>query len=420
MKEKLSFIKLITINTYSFGLSFLWNTLHPFVLPIILLKYVPAESKNTYLGLLTFFGLILAMLIQPLSGTLSDQLHCRWGKRTPFIALGTCLDIAVLILIAFSNSLLGIFVGYLALQITSNIAHGPTNALLADFVPDKQKGLASGIKNFMDVFGAVVAALVVGFILKTEDAEGIPTFFTLIIILCISALITLLSIHEKEDKKKTPRAQTEFSLKDVFHIDKERDAPFVNLLIGRLVFLLGINGVQTFAQYYIRDVLGGADPLKTTALFMIVITVSLGVCVLLSGWFSDRIGAEKIMKIAMLLTALGAFVLVFLRDVKLVLGVSALIGAGMGFYLTSNWAIAVKLAPHEQAGKFLGLTNLATAGASALGRLEGPIVDLFNKFKGVSFLGYRFLFFICFLCSLVSFVMFQNLENELSNKTYKM
>ena len=63
-------------------------------------------------GLLTFLGLILAMLVQPLSGAFSDRSHSRWGRRTPFIALGTILDVCVLLCIAAANSLVGIFFGY--------------------------------------------------------------------------------------------------------------------------------------------------------------------------------------------------------------------------------------------------------------------------------------------------------------------
>ena len=45
----------------------------------MLLNYVPAELKNTALGMLTFTGLIIAMLVQPLSGALSDRWVSRWG-----------------------------------------------------------------------------------------------------------------------------------------------------------------------------------------------------------------------------------------------------------------------------------------------------------------------------------------------------
>jgi len=34
--------------------------------------------------------------------------------------------------------------------------------------------------------------------------------------------------------------------------------------------------------------------------------------------------------------------------------------------------------PKDEAGKYIGLTNLASAGGSALARLQGPMIDYFN------------------------------------------
>jgi len=53
--------------------------------------------------------------------------------------------------------------------------------------------------------------------------------------------------------------------------------------------------------------------------------------------------------------------------------------------------LATELAPAEEAGKFLGLTNLATAGAGALSRLEGPLIDHFNNALPGEWLGYTLL-----------------------------
>ncbi|NTV36385.1 MAG: hypothetical protein HGA53_05480, partial [Anaerolineaceae bacterium] len=46
----------------------------------------------------------------------------------------------------------------------------------------------------------------------------------------------------------------------------------------------------------------------------------------------------------------------------------------------------------EEAGKFIGLTNIATAGAGIFGRLLGPAIDGINNLWPGQFLGYPFLF----------------------------
>ena len=412
MKQKISIAELISINSYWFGLSFLWNTLHPIVLPAILLNYVPDTSKNTYLGLLTFLGLVLAMLVQPISGAISDRSTLRWGKRKPFIALGTIFDLGVLVFIAFTNTLTGIFLGYIALQIASNIAQGPMQGLIPDLVPEKQKGSASGIKNFMDVFGLVCASLLAGILLTPDEPRPIRVFLTVMGVLGITAIITLVTVHEKKNGSTAPQSVEKLSLRSIFTVDIKTNRAFSNLLISRFIFLLGVYGIQTFAQYYIRDVLMVENAVKATGSLMAVIAGAVIICVLISGWLSDRSGPEKLMNAAMLITAAGGFSLIFVQDMKMLMLVATFIGAGMGLYLTSNWTMAVKLAPADQAGRFLGLTNLATAGASALGRLEGPLIDFANQLKPGFFLGYKSMFFFCFLCSVISYFVFCKLKKR--------
>ena len=116
---------LFVLNAYWIGLSFMWNSLHVTILPAVLLKYVPDTQKNTWLGLLTFFGLIIAMLVQPLSGAVSDRWQSRLGRRRPLMWFGTAGDLLFLLIMGFLGGLPALFIGYIGLQTTSNIAHGP-------------------------------------------------------------------------------------------------------------------------------------------------------------------------------------------------------------------------------------------------------------------------------------------------------
>jgi len=405
-KPKLSLLKLTTLNVYWYGLSFLWNTIHPLLFPAILLKFVPETSKNTYLGLLTFLGLILAMLVQPIAGARSDQFRSRWGKRKPFIAFGTLLDGIVLIGIAYSKSVIGLFLGYIALQVSSNIAHGPMQGLIPDQVPDRQKGLASGIKNFMDVFGLITASVLTGKLLTPDNSDPLPITLVVIGVLFITALITILTTHEASSDNDKNKTREVFSIRQVFAIDLKSNGAFGNLILSRFIFLLGVYGIQTFAQYYISDVLAVENAVKATGDMMAAIALALVFCALISGWLTDKIGPVKLMNLAVVITALGGLSLCFVNDMQLLTILAGVIGGGMGFYLTSNWTMAVRLAPPEQAGKFMGLTNIATAGASAVGRLEGPLIDFANRFNPEKFYGYKFMFLFCFACSLISLVVF--------------
>ena len=50
----------VKITLFGFGLTALYQSLHTIVLPLRLLDFVPEADKNTYLGLVTLSGLLLA------------------------------------------------------------------------------------------------------------------------------------------------------------------------------------------------------------------------------------------------------------------------------------------------------------------------------------------------------------------------
>ena len=141
----------VAMNVYWFGMAFLWNGLHPIILPALLLRFVPESLKNTTLGGVTFVGLILAMVIQPLAGGLSDRTRSRWGRRRPWILVGVLLSLLILVGMALASSLWGLLAAYLFLQVASNVGHGPAQGLIPDLVPSERRGLASGIKNLFDM-----------------------------------------------------------------------------------------------------------------------------------------------------------------------------------------------------------------------------------------------------------------------------
>jgi MFS family permease len=90
----------------------------------------------------------------------------------------------------------------------------------------------------------------------------------------------------------------------------------------------------------------------------------------------------------------------------------SIVGAGIGLFLTSNWALANALAPGEQAGKFLGLTNIATAGSGALARLEGPALDLLNGLWPAAWVGYKGLFIFGAVCMVLSMLLLSRIQDR--------
>ncbi|HSL44926.1 MAG TPA: MFS transporter [Anaerolineales bacterium] len=406
--KKLSVVQLLVLNAYWVGLSFMWSVIHPILLPAVLLNYVPDAKKNTYLGLLTFVGLIIAMFVQPITGALSDSWTSRFGRRRPLAILGTLFDFVFLSILAWAGGLTWLFIGYVGLQFSSNIAHGPMQGLLPDRVPPTQLGVASSLKTFMDMLSLIIASLLAGRLLDPVTRD--PTRIMLVVmgLLAVSAAITFIGVREASTHRNV---RTDWkSLLTQFRINFAENSSYWWLIGERLLFLIGIYGVQTFAQYYLQDVLRVPDPPKQTGDLLAALTITLVVLVLIGGWLTDKYGAKRILAIGTLIAALGMFLMLFATDMRGLLIFGSVLGAGIGLFLTSNWALANVLAPGEEAGKYLGLTNLATAGSAAIARLEGPALDGLNAAWPGLWVGYKGLFVFGAVCMLLSVFLLQKID----------
>lgn len=396
---------LFVINAYWIGLSFMWNSLHVTILPAVLLKYIPDTQKNTWLGLLTFFGLIIAMVVQPISGAVSDRWQSRLGRRRPLMWLGTAGDLVFLTIMGFIGGLPALFIGYIGLQTTSNIAHGPAQGIIPDEVPAEKLGLASGVKTALDMVGIVLSSLLMGFLISSKDPDPKLSISVIIALLVVFGLITL--IFTKEDptnlaeKKPINLRQV---IKDTFNFKGIENKHFWQLIFSRFLYLVGIYGFQSFAQYFIRDKFPQQDPIIFTQFVMGTFVIVLVIFSLLAGALSDRVGRKKLQIISSVIGAAGAVLLIFAVTPAQLLIYGAFMGIGLGIFLSVNWAIANDMAPKEDAAKYMGLTNIATAGSAAVARLEGPMTDALNNAMPGQWWGWTTLFAVSALLMLLSAV----------------
>jgi MFS family permease len=369
------------------------------------------------------------MVIQPLSGAISDRWVSRWGRRRPLMVLGALFDFVFLALLAWAGGLTWLVIGYIGLQFSSNIGQGPAQGLLPDRVPPEQLGVASSWKNVMDMTSLIIASLLAGRLLDPVTRD--PTAIVLVLMgtIAVSTAITVFGTQEEPTDSPRSARSSQPVLADgpgrkpkenlralsvlrgeIFRIDFRSNSAYWWLIAERGLFLLGIYGVQAFAQYYLQDVIRVADPPKQTGDLLAVLTLSLVALVLLGGWLTDKFGPKRILYIASFLAATGMLLMLIPRDMAGLMAFGGVLGAGIGLFLTANWALANKLAPGDQAGKFLGLTNLATAGSGALARLEGPMLDWLNGLWPGQWVGYTWLFVFGVVCILLSMILLGKID----------
>jgi MFS family permease len=407
--KRVTFLDMVVLNAYHFGLSMMWNSLHVIILPAVLLNFVPGAHKNTYLGLLTFVGLIIAMLVQPLSGAISDRWSSPWGRRRPLILWGTLVDFVFLAFLAWSGGLLWLAIGYIGLQLSSNCAHGPVQGLLPDRVPPEQLGAASGLKNLLDMGGLVLASLLMGRLVPPDIQHPVLSVGVIAAVLAGAAAVTVLGAREAPST--FPAGESlRASLAQVLRVDFRSNSAYWWLIASRYVFLVGIYEIQSFLQYYVRDVMAVANPVQLTGDLLAAITLTLMAFAFGGGWLGDRFGHKRLLAVAGGLGAVGCLLLMGARTPQTLLVCGSVVGAGIGLFLTSNWALATGMAPSQEAGKFLGLTNLATAGAGATARLSGPLIDALNNAWPGAFAGYMAMFIAGAVLTLLSVVLLQRVK----------
>jgi len=392
--NKFRFMDYVGISIYWVALSFMWQGLHPIILPMRVLDFVPQALQGTYLGALTFLGLVMAMILQPVMGAVSDRCTSRWGRRKSFILVGTLLDLVFLAVIGLAGSYPALFLGYFLLQLSSNTAHGPYQALLPDLVPEEKRGSASGAKNLADIGGSVAGALAAGYFMDRGQLWW--AMISMMAALVITMLITVIGVREEPLTERPTERSVISTVLGTFKVDVRQYPDYLWLLVSRLLFFIGLTAVQSFFLYFIKDVFHEPNPAGVTAQFMAVLTLLVMIVAYPAGHLSDRVGRKPLLFLSGLLGALGVFLFLFARDYGHLFIYGSLLGIAMGSFLSANWALATDLIPKAEAGKYLGLTNLATAGGGAIARLGGPLIDFFNARRPGQ--GYFALFILtCFL-----------------------
>ena len=325
---------LLKLNSFSFGITGFILAMDTIVLPIIVLTVAPEGLKNTYLATLGIGGLLMAALIQPTIGQISDRTQTPFGRRVPFILWGAIFAAIGLIGIRLAPNFGILFGVWIFIQFNVNIAYGPGLALIRDLVPLHRIGMASSMKILSDAAGAAVMIAVTGALIGKTEPDIDWTWISLGIL----AFLLILPIS------------------------------ITSVQVSRYEFSLPSN-----SQYQ-----------KAKSSFRSVLTTQLAIAVYISGWVSDRVGRKPMVMVGAIGAAVSTLWMLTANDSVQVLIIGSVIGASVGVVLSANWALANELADESQAGLHIGIVNLATIGGAVTAKFLGPIIDALNQIPGRS------------------------------------
>lgn len=383
------------MSIYWFGIGYLWNSLAGLVLPPMVERMVGQGTKNTWLGLLEWLGLVLALLVQPTAGAVSDGSPSRFGRRRPFILVGSLAALGCLAGVASAGSFWQLMLFYVLLQIASNIAQGPYQGMIPDQVPAEQRPQASGFMGASNLLGTLTGFVLIGLVIRPRHtAEAMATFA---IVLGATTILTLVLVPDQRLRAARAsfagRLRTGFPTPASVTAAMRQHPDFFWLLVSRFLFWMGLVAVQSFAYFFLQDTFHLRSPRRQTATVLIAIVALAIVVTLLSGPLVRRFGKKRLVGMACTLAAAAAGWLAVAPRLPAVYAGAALLGIAGGLFVAVDWALATDLVPKAEAGRYMGFANIATAGSSAAARLVGgPLIDAINHFRPT--LGYRVLFVV--------------------------
>ncbi len=392
--DKTALRRAIEINIYGVGLAAFWTTLNTLLLPGRISDVVPDALRGSGLGLISFLGIGVAALVQPVAGHLSDFAPLP-DRRRPFIWDGTALMVLWLAVFWTVPTFWLLVLAYILVQIASNGAQAAFQALIPDLVSKENRGLASGMKNALNVLGIALGLLVVQLVQKLTGSDTLSVVY-LALVLVVTAVLTKWWVPPVTPLPEDRRPESIRALFDLGRLARSfvetfrAHARFAHAVLAQFLFLLGVYPLQRFLLYLLEDRYHIENAVEQAA-GVLVVAIVLGIGAAIgAGVHSDAIGRERVLIGAVFIGCVGL--------IGVALGPSAWIAAlggmlvaiGAGSFMAVIWAMLSGDIPEGQGAQFYGLANLAVAGSSALAGAWGRLIDAAGRFLpgdayGISF-----------------------------------
>src|SRR6266498_624465 len=210
-QPRMSHFRQALLSLYWFGTNAHWSAILLIALPKQAFLIGGDAVKGRTLGTILLIGAFVSMIVAPLFGALSDRITTRWGRRRPWIVIGTLMNvIGILGLIYFPRpndlSSLPLFIlAFMWVEFWNNVATAPFSALIPDIVPLDQRGSASGWYGLMNMLGNAVGAVVFTFMFTHNGQTNLTgIYYAAAGALVFGMLGTVLFVKEPQVKREVP------------------------------------------------------------------------------------------------------------------------------------------------------------------------------------------------------------------------
>ncbi|MCT6847106.1 MAG: MFS transporter [Lactobacillus helsingborgensis] len=347
-------------------------------------------SKKVWaVGILATVASITGAISNLLFGAFSDVTRSRFGKRKPYIVIGTIVIAASLCVIANMKSITAIILIWVIAAVAENAIAAAIYPQISDRVAPKWRGTVS---TFYGV-GFTIAQQ--GFALLAAQFLGNVKFgiYTMAGFTVILMIIHELLIQEKGNLNEPKVKFDRDSLKKYFFIPTHGARDFYLALVGKFFMVVGSTIVTTFLLFLFTDYIGqstkaAANSISIFSTIMLVIGVFFA---LIGGPLADKLKKVKTpVVIATIALGVAALFPLFAKTAWAMFTYAVIAAFGNGLYNSVDGALNMDVLPSsDTAGKDLGLINLANTLGQMLGAMVASAI--------VSAFGYGaiFIFAVC-------------------------
>ena len=329
---------------------------------------------------------LMGMIVQPLVGKYSDRTWCRFGRRIPYLFVGSLVAILVMCMLpnagsfgfAVGGAMIFGLIALMLLDTSINMAMQPFKMLVGDMVNEEQKGKAYSIQSFLcnagSLVGYIFPFLFAWIGLSNTAPEGeIPdtvkwAFYIGAAILILCVLFTSVKV-----KEMPPKEYAEFHGIDL-QAQKEKSpgmltllkkAPSVFWTVGLVQFFCwaAFMYMWTYTNGAIADTVWGTTDVRSAeyqdagnwvGILFAVQAIGSMLWALLIPKFKN---VKTAYVVSLLLGAVGFASVYFIHDQHLLFISILLIGAAWAAMLAIPFTLLTNSLSGNHIGTYLGLFN---------------------------------------------------------------
>ncbi len=329
-------------------------------------------------------GALISIVVQPTVGYISDFTESRWGRRKPYIVLGSLFDVLFLLGIAYSNTLLAIAAFSALLAVSTNVARGPFQGYVPDLVAEPQVGTASALVGMMQVIGNVTGVILATFAIQAHDAS------IALVAVAVIELVTMLSVVLRVGRGMPPRPREGRTwpriARETWSTDILQERSYVWLLTSRLFFLTAGGILFNLAIKYMAEVHGLSehDAAGTVRNVSIIIVGAIVIVSIPAGRLSDRFGRKPVIYASCGVGMISMVVAALAPSLPVAYLGALLYGIAGGTFVAVDWALMTDIIPRASSGRYMGLSNVATGISGPLSVVIGGVLaDAVNRSAGM-------------------------------------